>query len=169
MQAYLDAHPELFWIAQKKPIAFVPTAHLDGPPRRKTYYVHEDAKPVRVTTTLAGKKETHNVAHRGDIVLTGVQGERYVLRPRAFLRLYDVRDEVAVPRPIQRSVTRVTRSLLDRFGDPMSFVAPWNEPMMAEHGDYLAKDPTAPQGGYYRIEKKAFRQTYNRITTATKT
>ena len=124
----------------------------------KSFYIHCGDKDKMIKTVIDGKTETTNVLKRGDALITGPLKEQYVIACAKFLKIYNVIDEIAVPRPIERLVARVTKKDLAKSGlvSPISFVAPWGEPMTLEAGDYLAKDPS---GGHYRIEKNAFKRT----------
>jgi hypothetical protein len=55
------------------------------------------------------------------------------------------------------------KTLLKSWNSPdgISFVAPWGEAMVLQPGDYLVKS----DGGYYRIEREAFRTTYKILRT----
>ena len=123
-------------------------------------YIHKDNEQrERRVGAQPHKKETVNTATKGDVVITGTRGEQYVVKPRKFLELYNVIDGVATPRPSPRLVARVSKAALETAagGTSISFKAPWGEDMLLRAGDYLVKDGTS---GYYRIEARAFRDTY---------
>lgn len=148
-----------FVTATKKAYALTMVTDAAAMPAR-SFYVHEGAKPLEVVTEIGGERETKNTAHPGDVVVCGPKGERYVVKPRKFLQLYNVVDEVARPRPLPRQVAVVTRADLRKAGikeDHLEFAAPWGETMLLKAGDVLVRDGTA---GYYRVEKAAFAETY---------
>lgn len=113
-------------------------------------------------TKLNHQVETKNTALRGDIIITGVKGEQYIVKPKKFFQLYNLENEVAIPRPLPKLAAKVSKKMLTLFGNgkKMTFTAPWKETMIAQLGDYLVKDDTK---GFYRIEKEAFKLTY-RVT-----
>ena len=117
-------------------------------------------KRMIVETILDGVLETRNVARRGDIIVSGTKDERYVISIKKFIELYDVNDRIAIPRQNPRWVARVGhRDFLNAGikGRSIEFIAPWGETMILNAGDYLVKDAN---GGFYRIEKTAFKDTY---------
>lgn len=44
-------------------------------------------------------------------------------------------------------------------------MAPWNEPMTVESGDFIAVNPK-DEDDIYRIEKNVFRKTYKKVNYA---
>lgn len=126
-----------------------------------TFHVHT-GENVSIVTKIQDAKETSNTMRRGDVLITGPKGERYVVGAEKFLGLYNVNEEIAVPRALPRMVARLTRYALRKGGKRMEntivFTAPWSEKMVATVGDYIVKDGN----GYYRVEKTIFRSTYVR-------
>jgi hypothetical protein len=124
------------------------------------YIVKEDT--LQVDTIINGTKETSNVARRGDVVITGGFGEKYVVSIQKVFGFYNVIDGILIPRPIEKQVVRVTKKVITMLGGnpdvPFTFVAPWGETMIASIGDALVMDG----GSFYRIEKKAFQRTFRR-------
>ena len=116
---------------------------------------------MQVSTVLGAEKETTNTVRYGDIYISGPQGESYIIRAKDFLRLYNINEGIATPRKQPRKVAKVTKRILKELDMPMSilFKAPWGEDMLLNAGDYLVKD-TNGNGGVYRVEAKAFTQTY---------
>lgn len=106
-----------------------------------------------------GVVETKNKALRGDVIMAGLYGEHHVIRCKDFLRLYNVVNEVATPRPVTRIVARLTKSALRAAGiksNDIEFTSSWGEKMAATVGDYIVKDDK----GVYRIAAKAFKASY---------
>ena len=117
-------------------------------------------KRMLVDTILDGIVETRNVTRRRDIIVSGTKDERYVISIKKFIELYDVNDGIAIPRQNPRWVARVGhQDFLNAGikGRSIEFIAPWGETMVLNTGDYLVKDTN---GGFYRIEKTAFKDTY---------
>jgi len=111
---------------------------------------------VRVVTKTADGKETENTARKGDIIMSGIGGEKYVIRADKFLKLYVGRVGSAVhPEQGPRLVARYTGK------GTISFKAPWGEDMILKSGDYVVKEKDG--GGYYRIAKKEYESTYNPV------
>jgi len=131
-----------------------------------TYYIHDSPKPMPIVTKLKKEVETRNVAHQNDIVITGPLLETYVQSPSKFLQLYNVREEIAVPRDMPRSVAKVSMTDMKNAGIAaarLTFTTGWGESMLLLAGDYLVKEQS---GTYYRIEKTMFEKTY-RFSSAT--
>jgi hypothetical protein len=150
----------LFKEYQKKPTKYTRSMDINSK-TPKTFYVHT-GENVTIVTKIRGVKETSNTLQRGDVLITGPKGERYVVGAGKFLGLYNVNEEIAIPRALPRMVARLTRSALRKGGhgtkDTIVFTAPWGETMIAKIGDYIVKDGD----GHYRVEKTAFLSTYVR-------
>jgi len=107
-------------------------------------------KEEKVVTEIDGEKETENTAKKGDYILTGSKKEIYVLSPKKFESRYTIVDGKAKTKPVE--------ILTKEFeGKKIKFKAPWEEDMIIKNGDFIAKN----EGEYYRIEKEAFKNTYN--------
>jgi hypothetical protein len=149
-----------FTKAVKKPLKYRKAAKPGHAPL--SYYIHESADPMSIVTKIKGAVETTNVARTNDVVVTGPAKETYVMGPAKFLQLYNVAEEVAVPRQSPRMVAKVTRRHMKQAGIPgdrLEFRAPWGETMLLVAGDYLVRD----NGSYYRIERAMFKQTYRLV------
>lgn len=139
--------------AIKKPIKY----KFGNEQTKRTFMIHTSDTPVEVVTYIDGQKETKNIAKRGDIIMTGDLGEHYVIQPHKFFNLYNVNEEVAIPRPNQRLVAKFTKAAAKVIGsNEIEFKASWGEQMILKVGDWLVKDGL----NYYRIEAKAFKITY---------
>ena len=112
--------------------------------------------PVRmrvVTNTLDGK-ETENTAEPADIIMSGVSGERYVVRAAKFAGLYTKSTaDTVVPNQTPRMVARYTGA------QTITINAPWGEAQPLRPGDYVVRDGD----GYYRIARAEFELTYNKV------
>ena len=148
---------------QKKPKKYIRSMDIYSK-TPNTFYIHTGEENVTIVTKIHGAKETSNTMKRGDVLITGPKGERYVVGAGKFLGLYNVNEEIAVPRALPRMVARLTKVAVRKGGngieDKIVFTAPWSEKMVAKVGDYIVKDGD----GYYRVEKTAFLSTYVRST-----
>jgi len=118
------------------------------------------AARVIVTTLADGTEETRNTAVPGDFIVTGLGGEKYVVKPATFLARYRAKprkrgvyiprgDIVAIPNP---------------FGCPVSLRAPWGE-MQQGSADCMIADMVDPNTGQrvrqpYLIGRAEFERTY---------
>ena len=109
-----------------------------------------------VVTMLPDGKETSNTAERGDIIMSGVSREKYVIKAAKFPKLYtgSIGRDV-IPEQTPRMVARYTAS------QTITFEAPWGEQMILKTGDYVVRE--ADGKGFYRIAKAEFERTYERI------
>jgi len=105
----------------------------------------------KITTEIDGKKETSNTAKKGDYILTGTRGEKYVLTPEKFNSRYKIKGDKAETIPVKTKAKIVEK--------PIKFMASWGEKMIANSGDAIVNN----DGEYYRIEKKAFKNTYKKV------
>jgi len=111
---------------------------------------------IKVVTVLPDGKETQNTAAKGDIILSGVSREKYVVKAAKFPKL-DVGGigKSVTPEQTPRMVARWTSN------QTITFRAPWGEEMVLKAGDYVVRE--ADGNGYYRIAKAEFERTYERI------
>jgi hypothetical protein len=120
-----------------------------------SYGVNPDSAKT-VVTVLPDGKETKNIANIGDIVISGISGEKYVIRAEKFSRLYVGKiGETITPEQSERTVARYTGS------KTITFTAPWGENMILKTGDYVVKESDG--SSYYRIAKAEFEKTYEPI------
>ena len=145
--ASLRYHP-----TRKKPLVYRPANPQSARPLPLTYTVATEETPV--TTVLPDGVETRNMARVGDLIVTGISGERYVLRPEEVSRNYTgtVGGNLTVA-PAARMVARYTGSATIRFR------APWGEDMVLKPGDYVVKGGN----GHYRIARREFELTHEPI------
>jgi len=121
----------------------------DMPPL--TYTIAKESKPI-VTVTADGK-ETQNTAMPNDIIISGIGGEKYVIKAAKFGKLYTGTIGGSV------IVDQTPRMVAQYNGDEIvMFKAPWGEDMVLKPGDYLVKQE---DGQYYRIAKLEYESTYN--------
>ena len=107
-----------------------------------------------VITTIGDHEETRNIASVGDAIVTGDQGERYVIKADKFEKLY----EVDKKDPELYSSKGVVQGVV--LEEDIEFEAPWGETMRMHAGDTMVKNGE----DIYGIEKQAFESTYGRAT-----
>jgi len=105
-----------------------------------------------IVTIIDGIEETRNTAHAGDRIITGPQGERYVIEEEKFEKLYEQNPESPEEFRSKGDVQAI------HLTEDVSFEAPWGEQMHIEAGGVLVKNGD----DIYGIEEKAFAQTYGR-------
>ena len=111
---------------------------------------------TKVVTVLPDGKETQNIAMKGDIIMSGVSREKYVVKAAKFPKLYTGSIGRTVhPEQTPRMVSRYTDS------KSITFKAPWGEDMVLKQGDYVVRE--ADGKGFYRIAKAEFERTYERV------
>ena len=120
--------------------------------KRQLTFDVEIAKELKnVVTTIDGEEETTNKANKGDYILTGSKGERYVLTPEKFNKRYTmIGDNKAKTKPVQIQAKEYIAN------EQVKFMASWGEQMILNKGDFLVNN----NGEFYRIEKEAFHNTY---------
>lgn len=117
-----------------------------------TFSVKTVTEKENVVTKIDGKVKTKNIANKGDYILTGTKGEKYVLTPKKFNERYISKGEgKAVSKPVK---TKAKIAI-----GPLTFMASWGEKMIAEKGDAIVNN----KGEFYRIEKGAFNNTYEKV------
>lgn len=114
-----------------------------------------------VVTTINGKEETRNVANDGDHIITGVKGERYVIKAAKFPNLYEQDPE----NPDRYRSKNVVRAI--ELTEPVEIKAPWGEMQRADAGGRICQ-AVANASDVYLIEKDAFEKTYALDTSATR-
>jgi hypothetical protein len=128
-----------------------------------------DARPARegevVVTVIKGEKETQNRAARGDWVVRNrcpeTGNEQYTVRADKFAARYEKTESTPAGgwqefRPVGKEMRYY---ILPRDTEPFTFMAPWNEPMLARPGDAIVQDPQ-DEKDVYRVEAAAFACTY---------
>ena len=106
-----------------------------------------------VITTIKGAEETRNTAQVGDRIITGVQGEQYVLTKEKFEDLYE-RDPNNSSCFISTNVIRAMQLV-----ENTELTAPWGEKQRAAKGGFVAQRVDDPSD-IYLIEEGAFKATY---------
>jgi hypothetical protein len=102
-----------------------------------------------VLTIVVGKLETLKKAKRSDVIIRNIEigssAETYIIDDPVFRKRYDVVDEKHIIDRQEWTVClakgKIEASLY--AGETVQFVAPWNENMICEAGDFIAR----PLGG----------------------
>lgn len=118
-------------------------------------YMVNTSPNLNVVTYTKDGKETENTAQIGDIIMSGVFGEMYVLKGDKFFKLYDLLADgkTVIPNQSPRTVAEVPENCLD--GDTY-FTASWGEKMVLNNRDFLVRDGE----NFYRIAREEFLETY---------
>lgn len=106
-----------------------------------------------VETLIRGFCETTNIVHKGDVIITGPAGERYVLNAEKFNRLYRRNPENA-----NEFISTVTRRCIV-INDDVVLDTEWGGTQYMHAGDIIAQDGIF----FYGIERSIFEQTYTCI------
>jgi hypothetical protein len=128
--------------------------NIDKMPRL-SYGINE-VQDMKVATKLPDGQETTNTAKIGDVIMSGVSGEKYVIRREKFHNLYIgmIGKEVS-PEQSPRMVARYDGN------ETITFKAVWGEDMILKKGDYVVQEKDGKN--FYRIAKAEFEKTYERI------
>ena len=136
--------------------------------RKRGTFIARPAEPGEtILTIVAGKLETLAGAEWGDVVLMNVEVgssvERYLIKAAMFDKRYE-RTGRTLSTDGHCWMVVSARGQVDAFrydGPPIAFEAPWGEDMLLEAGDWLARPTDGAQDDIYRIERRAFEQTYS--------
>lgn len=138
------------------PYAYIDLSKRDVDSMPALSYGVNTVEGLKVVTILPDGKETQNTAARGDIIMSGVSREKYVVKAAKFPKLYVGSIGSSVhPEQNPRMVARWTSN------QTIGFRAPWGEEMVLKPGDYVVRE--ADGNGFYRIAKAEFEQTYQRL------
>ena len=121
--------------------------------KKLEFSVKKAEEQETVDTMIDGKKETTNKANAGDYILTGSKGERYVLTPEKF------NDRYVMNKRTGKATTKQVKTRAKIAKEPISIKASWGEKMIVEPGDAIVNN----NGEIYRIEKEAFKNTYEKV------
>ncbi len=113
-------------------------------------------KTQEIITIINGKEETRNTANPGDYIVTGSQGEQYVIKAAKFPLLYQ-----EDPTDSTRYLSKETIKALV-LTEPTEITAPWGEKQRAEAGGVVAQRLGDPHN-IYLIDKSAFEATYTKV------
>ena len=114
------------------------------------------AEAQEVVTVIGGVEETRNRAKPGDAIVTGDQGERYVVDRARFAEVY---------RPDPNDDSRYVSTKLVRaiaLAEPTELVAPWGELQRVEAGGFVVCPLDRPDE-VYLIERETFAASYSPV------
>lgn len=118
-------------------------------------YMVNATPDLKIVTITKDGKETENTAQIGDIIMSGVFGEMYVIKGAKFPKLYDLTKDgkTVIPNQSPRTVAEYVDGA---FAGDVYFTASWGEQMVLKNGDFLVRDGE----NYYRIAREEFLETY---------
>jgi hypothetical protein len=116
-----------------------------------------------VETMLAGERETVNMARAGDYVVRGIQGEQYIIKENTLATRYGPPLTGPDEDGFRKYEAKGDFHAFRYDGEPIEFMAPWGEAMIARSGDYIGTIAIG-SNEYYRIEEDAFDTTYTLVT-----
>ena len=121
------------------------------------------SKEELVETWIGDELETRNTAFPGDVIMTGPNGEEFVLKPEKFKQRYQIK--FFVPSDAFKSAG-VAEAIGEGYaaiweGDPITFTTAWGEEMICNAGDFLYS-PNEEVTEVYRIEAEIFNETYKK-------
>lgn len=128
---------------------------------------YEDLKPKSYTiltkstlviTKINGKIETKQKLDKGDVVISGVKGEKYGLQLDKFLNTYELGD--ATNKKVERTGFQIPSNLKNKK-NVVEIVPSWGGTMKMNKGDYILLENDA--SGFYGVEKNAFQKTYRKV------
>ncbi|MEM4260494.1 MAG: hypothetical protein QXG00_04615 [Candidatus Woesearchaeota archaeon] len=108
----------------------------------------------KIDTIIHGKKETQNVSKENSWILTGSEGEDYIIDDKTFKKRYEIIDD--------KTAKSIGECWAFKNKENLKFIASWGEEMIANPGDMIAstdKNGSKP----YRIEKNVFKRTYKKV------
>lgn len=118
-----------------------------------------------IVTVIDGEEETKNTAKEGDVLIKGIGGEKYVISLHTFKERYLTTDSKKVTKvpPTFTKFTSTGFAYAFQWKNPtMKFIAPWNEEMICNEGDFLATT-SLDDIEVYRIESNIFKKTYKEV------
>ena len=138
-------------------------------------YAKEAFTEGSIETLIDGKLETTNDYRKGDFILHGTEGERYVMAAEKFSARYDTKvSDAADGEGLAREGFRRYKAIGQVYAIQVGaaavqesfpagcFMARWGAEMAVEAGDWVVM-PAPAADEVYRIEAKAFLKTYNAV------
>ena len=122
-----------------------------------------------ILTIVVGKLEAIKTAGENEIIVRNIEigssAETYIIEKPIFDKRYEV--QIKQYNLDGKSWTEaIAKGIIEAFcfhGETFEFIAPWNELMLCEEGDYMARPEGPNRNDIYRIEKKTFSLTYRKI------
>jgi hypothetical protein len=141
--------------------------------KKTTVWARKAVVGERVITVTTSGKETENVAKEGDYLIENdtVPKEHYLISGEKFKIRYSLLDFIDPRKTLSLTGETFTWNQykaigsvigLPYTGDPLKFIAAWNEPMVLFDGDMICT-PLPGKDEVYRIGRPEFIQTYGDI------
>jgi hypothetical protein len=138
--------------------------------KRGRFLYRPATKGETILTIVVGKLETLKKAQENEIVLRNIEigssAETYCIEKKIFDKRYDITEEQHLI-DNQLWIVCVAKGQIETFcyiGPTLRFMAPWNEQMICQEGDWIARPLGGDKFDIYRIEKDTFAQTYQEMT-----
>ncbi len=122
--------------------------------RPLTLEVQEAKGDENLTTEVNGHVETTNTAKAGDFIVTGTQGEQYIIGAIKLHERYTLSEDKT------QATTKPVVITFEYATTDMQFEASWGEDMFMKAGDAIVTE-NGKIG--YGINRKAFEETYEVI------
>jgi len=122
-----------------------------------------------ILTIVSGKLETMKTVEKESVIIKNIEigssAENYVIDKSVFEKRYTVMDQSYLIDNNKWTLALAKGEVhaFEHKGDPINFMAPWNEEMLCEDGDYIARPVGGDVNDIYRIEKDTFKQTYELV------
>lgn len=122
-----------------------------------------------ILTIVDGKLETMKKSCGNEAVIRNIEigssAETYIIEKNIFEKRYELTEETHI---IDRQCWNVViaKGKIEASiyaGDTIKFMAPWNELMICNSGDSIARPLSGDKNDIYRIEQKTFELTYVEI------
>ncbi|WP_213348010.1 PGDYG domain-containing protein [Candidatus Vampirococcus lugosii] len=142
-----------FFPVMKKKLLYNFVKSIEDMPTMSYTIVKDKKNILTIITNTSNGNETINNAKEGDIIISGIRGEKYVIEGNTFSNLYEgeIGSDI-YPEQSPRYVAIYTGN------KQFHFKAPWGENVLLNPGDYIIKEDV---GKYYVIAKEEFEITYN--------
>ena len=122
-----------------------------------------------VLTIVVGKLEAIKTAGANEMILRNIElgssAETYIIDKAVFDKRYEIQPKQYTIDG-QTWTEAIAKGIIEAFcyhGGTFEFVAPWDELMLCEDGDHMARPEGPNKSDIYRIEKNAFAQTYRKL------
>lgn len=130
--------------------------------KRGTFKARKGKPGEHVETVIDGEVETTKTVKENEVVIEGPKGELYVVSEKKFNERYEVDKELSdTPKPYK------SKGFIRAFewkGEPIKFIASWEEEMICKDGDFLAAPVKSEEDNnvteVYRVERSVFDETY---------
>lgn len=136
--------------------------------KRGKFLAREAGLGETILTIVSGKLETIKRVEVPSVVLRNIEigssAETYVVDKEVFLKRYTETgefhnvDRLTWQVALAKGEIEAFRYIVD---ETITIMAPWNEEMLVQKGDWIARPLNGKEDDIYRIEKDTFDQTYS--------